>query len=103
MCGAKRKRKEEREVVWGSKVVMEKSRGAVPLRGGSRVERTPRYMACLVQMGTMKKRQPRSSPETMRRAMTTATLGMPKAGVVAGIHLWGELSQTTLVRDANTD
>lgn len=71
---------------WSNEVI-EKSRGHVPLRGGRRVERTPWYISCSLQIGTTKKRQPRSSSSTISRAITSATLGIPNSGVDAGINL----------------
>jgi hypothetical protein len=67
--------------------VRAKSSGLVPLRRGRRIDVTPGHMDVSVQMGTMKEREPRSSPSTMRRATTIAIFGMPKEGVVAGIYL----------------
>src|SRR3984957_9126987 len=70
-----------------SKLVIEKSRGLVPLRGGRRIEVTPRYISCSLQMGTIKNLHPRSSMSTISLAMTSATFGIPNAGVEAGINL----------------
>jgi hypothetical protein len=70
-----------------SNPVSEKSSGAVPARGPNRMDWTPLHISWSLQMGTMKNRGPLSSPSTINRAITTASLGIPKDGVVAGIYL----------------
>lgn len=56
------------------KRVIEKSRGEAPLRRGKRIDMIPGYASRVLQMGTKNGRIPLSSPLTMRRAITTATL-----------------------------